>query len=516
MPSTRTTGVLLHPTALPGSPACGTFGHPVREWLKILSNNSIGVWQLLPLSPTDGTGSPYSSPSGFAINPWFLDAKDLAAEGFITVSALHELPQERASSKCHSSLNLALANDRSRYLGRLLRESWCEQGQSRHKAFKEWFGKNPWVKDHSAFMELRRQNDDLPWWKWSNSLAQHKTLALKEWEENNNEALLEHQLVQWHLDRQWQAIRKLAKSLGVILFGDLPFYVARDSVDVWANRELFSIHSNGQMEVQSGVPPDYFSETGQLWGTPIYRWKVHRLSSFNWWRKRLRRQWQQFDLLRLDHFRALDSYWAVPGQETNAVKGHWQSSPGIDLLETIRNDFHGKIPLIAEDLGLITPEVERLRDKFSLPGMKILQFAFDGNPENPYLPENIKGNNWVVYTGTHDNPTTLSWWQNLEKESKDRVRETVQCNIEAPGWQLLELALKTEAFLVIVPIQDLLNLDDEARFNTPGTTSGNWSWRLSSFGLPIENALKDFQERGSFWGRSNESVLKLSESLGSR
>ncbi len=517
MPLTRTTGILLHPTALPGTPACGTFGEPVREWVKMLSNNNIGIWQLLPLSPTDGTGSPYSSPSSFAINPWFLDANDLANEGFFPLSALQELPTTgEAHNSIKPKLDFSLANHRSRCIGQLLSKHWGDQNKTRHDAFNKWRKKNQWVKEHSLFMELRKQNNNLPWWEWPAFQAKHQGLRFINWKAKNASSIIEHQLIQWHLDRQWLAIRDLAKELGVIIFGDLPFYVARDSADVWANRYLFSIQANGAMELQSGVPPDYFSETGQLWGTPVYRWWVHRLNNFNWWRRRLHRQWQQFDLLRLDHFRALISYWAVDGKERNAIKGHWESSPGKSLLNALKKDCSGNLPLIAEDLGVITKEVEKLRDDFNLPGMKILQFAFDGNKQNPYLPENIIGNNWVVYTGTHDNPTTLGWWEKLDQDSKDRVFNYVKNHIEAPGWQLTELALETDAFLVVVPIQDLLHLNDEARFNTPGTTKGNWSWRLSYLDQDVHNALKGFYERGSFWGRSNKFLVEFVEPLGNR
>jgi 4-alpha-glucanotransferase len=268
--------------------------------------------------------------------------------------------------------------------------------------------------------------------------------------------------------------------------GDLPFYVAHDSADVWRRRGLFSLGLDGRLLEQSGVPPDYFSATGQLWGTPVYRWWRHRLSGFRWWLDRLERQLELFDLLRLDHFRALEAYWSVPGGEATAEHGTWCPSPGGSLLALLwwRCWRHGKLlqggrlPLIAEDLGVITPAVEALRDRFSLPGMKILQFAFDGSDDNPYLPANYEGDRWVVYTGTHDNATTLGWWQAQDQEARDRVVSQVGGDMHAPSWQLLELALASPAELAVVPLQDLLELGEEARFNTPGTTGGNWGWRL--------------------------------------
>ena len=272
-------------------------------------------------------------------------------------------------------------------------------------------------------------------------LARHDQDALQAWKRNHQNEFLEQELLQWHLDRQWQRLRRLGAELGVEILGDLPFYVARDSADVWSHRTLFSIAADGCLREQSGVPPDYFSATGQLWGTPVYSWGRHRRTGFRWWRNRLKRQWALVDQLRLDHFRALASYWSVPGRDTTAMQGRWRRSPGAELLALLRRDAGGRLPLVAEDLGVITPDVERLRDRFHLPGMKVLQFAFDGNPNNPYLPANIQGSQWVVYPGTHDNPTSLGWWQQLDEGSRQRFATCLDAPVEAPGWQLLELGM---------------------------------------------------------------------------
>jgi 4-alpha-glucanotransferase len=285
----------------------------------------------------------------------------------------------------------------------------------------------------------------------------------------------------------------------VQIVGDLPFYVAHDSADVWSRPGLFAIRRSGRLLQQSGVPPDYFSATGQLWGTPVYRWNRHWLRGFDWWIRRLLRQLELFDLLRLDHFRALQAFWSVPGDAPTAENGRWCLSPGWPLLgllwlACLRHGLlrNGRLPLIAEDLGVVTPGVEWLRDGFALPGMKILQFAFDGEATNPYLPSNFKGRRWVVYTGTHDNATTLGWWWQLDQESRQRVDQTLGAGVQAPGWQLAELALNSQADLAIVPLQDLLELGDEARFNTPGTASGNWSWRLQQPISSLEGRLKGY------------------------
>ena len=286
------------------------------------------------------------------------------------------------------------------------------------------------------------------------------------------------------------------------LLGDLPFYVAHDSADVWAHRSLFSLRPDGSLTAQSGVPPDYFSATGQLWGTPVYRWPRHLLSGFSWWLARLQRQFELFDQLRLDHFRALESFWSVPGDALTAENGSWRWFPGWPLLALLWLRRGRHLPLIAEDLGVITPAVEALRDGFGLPGMKILQFAFDGDSTNPYLPANIRGRRWVVYTGTHDNATSVGWWQSLGDDARQRLAEAVGAPITAPAWQLLELALASPADLAVVPLQDLLELDDRARFNTPGTSSGNWTWRLQQPVASLDGALQGYGAMAASYGRA--------------
>ncbi len=496
----RHIGVLLHPTSLPLTPVSGTFGAPARKWLKKLSKNGIRTWQFLPLSPPDSTGSPYSSPSSFALNPSLLDIYDLIEEGFLPDSLLNELPGE--NQKENSLVDFSLTEKRTQVVGRVLRTEWSKQPTNRHFAFNRWCKKQFWLEEHASFMELRRHYLGVPWWNWPKEFASHNQRAIKAFQKRNKQNLLEHCLLQWHLFRQWNAIKSIASELGVLLFGDLPFYVSRDSSDVWSNRSLFSILPEGKLNSQSGVPPDYFSSTGQLWGTPVYQWSKHSETQFRWWRRRFIHHLNQVDLLRVDHFRAFESYWSVPGDKTTAEEGFWQPAPGAELLRLLQNDLEGELPLVAEDLGTITKEVEELRDQFSLPGMKILQFAFDGNLQNPYLPENMHGNNWVVYTGTHDNSTTQGWWDELDEKDKEHITDYLGQPLNSPVWQLLEMGLASKAKLVIAPLQDLLGLSNEARFNTPGTSGKNWRWRLSSFDTHLENALSNYGKRGSHWDRT--------------
>ena len=487
----RRAGVLLHPTALPGSPVCGTFGATAHRWLDLLADHGIKAWQLLPLAPPDSLGSPYSSPSSFALNGWLLDADQLVADGLLERADLEALPSDADPGR----LNPVLAEQRSESLAALLLRrypSWSAILQQRFEAWRQQ--QRSWLVDHCRFWVLRQRYSGQPWWQWPAPLARRQRSALRALDAEAKDLLLQEALLQWQLQQQWQSLLDHARRRSVQVIGDVPFYVAHDSADVWSHRHLFSATADGSLSQQSGVPPDYFSATGQLWGTPVYRWPLHHLTRFRWWLRRLERQLNLVDLLRLDHFRALEAAWCVPGGDRTAEHGCWRPSPGHSLLRKLRRHYRGQpLPLIAEDLGVITPGVEALRDQYQLPGMKILQFAFDGNPDNPYLPANYTGSNWCVYTGTHDNGTCIGWWQQLSGEQRHQVEQLLG-PVHAPGWQLLELALASQADWAVVPLQDLLQLGDEARFNTPGTDRGNWQWRLSGGLDAIAGPLKGLGE----------------------
>ena len=487
----RRAGVLLHPTALPGTPACGSFGSEAHRWLDLLADHGIKAWQLLPLAPPDALGSPYSSPSSFALNAWLLDADQLVADGLLDAADRDALP----AADDQAQLNLSLADQRSRALAEALLRRFPAWRADQQQRFVEWRREQrSWLVDHCRYWVLRQRYDAQPWWQWPQPLARRQRSALRALDAESRQALLQEALVQWQLQEQWQRLLDHARRRGVQVIGDVPFYVAHDSADVWSHRHLFSVLPDGSLRQQSGVPPDYFSATGQLWGTPVYRWTLHRLTRFRWWRRRLQRQLSLVDLLRLDHFRALEAAWCVPGQDNTAENGRWCPSPGGALLRRFSRAYpHQTLPLIAEDLGVITPAVEALRDRYRLPGMKILQFAFDGDPKNSYLPANYLGSNWCVYTGTHDNATCIGWWQQLNDAERHQVQELIG-PVQAPGWQLLELALASSADWAVVPLQDLLQLGDEARFNTPGTSVGNWRWRLRGSVDQLEGPLKGLGE----------------------
>ena len=487
----RRAGVLLHPTALPGTAACGSFGAVAHSWLDLLADHGIKAWQLLPLAPPDSLGSPYSSPSSFALNAWLLDADQLVADGLMQPADRDALPAGGDPNR----LDPALADRRAQALAEALLQQYPQWNQEQRERFALWrHQQRSWLVDHCRYWVLRQRHRAQPWWQWPAALARRQRSALQALDNQAHEALLQEALVQWQLQEQWQQLLDHARRLGIQVIGDVPFYVAHDSADVWSHRHLFSVQADGSLSQQSGVPPDYFSATGQLWGTPVYRWPLHRLTRFRWWIRRLQRQLSLVDLLRLDHFRALEAAWCVPGGDRTAEHGSWRPSPGGSLLRKLSRCYPGEpLPLIAEDLGVITPAVEALRDRYDLPGMKILQFAFDGDPKNAYLPANYQGSNWCVYTGTHDNATCIGWWQQLSDAERHQVQELLG-PVQAPGWQLMELALASSADWAVVPLQDLLQLGDEARFNTPGTSNGNWSWRLSGGLAQLAGPIKGFGE----------------------
>ncbi len=494
----KSLGILMHPSCIPGEWECGTFGRGAKDWMKKLNKYGIEYWQFLPLSPTDSTGSPYSSPSSFALNPWFLDIDELIEKGFISISNKEGI---RLSKQNKNNFDFEAANNLSKELGNQLLKSWSSQSEERKLEFYKWISKNSWVEDYSIFMVIREEFKMLPWWQWPQEFKMKDEEFLKTWIKKRNEEILTKKLIQWHLDQQWKEIKDFAKAYGIKLIGDLPFYVSRDSADVWSNKSLFSISKKGDLVFQSGVPPDYFSSTGQLWGTPTYLWSKHKRTNFDWWRKRFKRQFELVDLLRLDHFRGLAAYWRVDGKSKTAIKGKWVNSPGRTLLNKIKEDLKtDHLPIIAEDLGVITPDVTKLRKIFELPGMKILQFAFDGNNSNPYLPSNIEGENWVVYTGTHDNSTSFSWWEYLDNSSKMRIKNEFNFS-DNPSISLIKIGMFTTANLFIAPIQDILSLDDSSRLNKPGTTKNNWKWKLDRTLEEIDEDLKNFSTLGQSAGR---------------
>ncbi len=418
----RRSGVLLHLSAL----GPGALGEPARQFIDWLAQAGFSVWQILPVGPPGADGSPYWVSSDYAGNPAFLD------RGALPAAAGAEYDAFRASA-AH------------------------------------------WLDDFSLCTALRDARWGGDWRHWPQPLRDRQPQALRAARRVYRDAAEIVCREQFAFDAQWRALRAHAQSRGVQLFGDLPMYLAPDAVDVWAHREQFRVDPDGQLPVVAGVPPDYFAVDGQLWGNPLYDWQQMRGDGFAHWRRRIRGQLARFDLLRLDHFRGLAAHWAVPAGATTAREGQWLQSAGIELLDALQRDI-GALPLVAEDLGIITPDVEALRGRFALPGMRVIQFGFDGSGDNPHLPH-MHERNCVVYTGTHDNDTTRGWLASLDGEVLRRVEVSLRARGPEAADALQRAALASVAALAVLPLQDILGLGSAARFNTPGTVTGNWSWR---------------------------------------
>jgi 4-alpha-glucanotransferase len=426
----RRAGVLLHLSSLDA--ALGRGGRAFIDWL---AHAGFSVWQVLPLGPTGTAGSPYWVRSDSAGNPAFIDAA--------------ERPDATGAA----------------FAGFLERSG-------------------AWLEDYAAFEVLSTVHGGVPWWQWPPAYRDRDAPALARLRAERDADLARVKLEQFAFAVQWQALRAYAHARGVRLLGDVPFYVAPDSAEVWTHRAQFQLDAAGMPRAVAGVPPDYFSELGQLWGNPLYDWTRMRRDGFEFWRARVRRQLERVDVLRIDHFRALAAHWAVPAGAPDARGGVWRRTPGRALLKALQQEFPS-LPLVAEDLGLITPDVEALRRRFRLPGMRVLQFGFDGNPGNPHLPH-MHRHNSVVYTGTHDNDTTVGWFATLDAEARRRV--VVYLGSESMPQALIRAACASVAQLAILPMQDLLGLGAEARLNTPGTVQGNWSWKLPAAALNHDSA----------------------------
>ena len=463
----RRAGVLLHPTSLPGTGARGTLGADARRFVDWLVEGGFSVWQTLPLGVTDAYGSPYALRSAHAGDPRFIDAADLS--GIAELPARIDATGDRAAR--YASFEALATPTQKRAFARFV---------SAHRR---------WLEPYALFENLSRRFGESPWWEWPAPYRDRDSAALRECRAANREQLRALVFEQYLFELQWSALKRYANDRGVHLFGDLPFYVDRDNVDVWWQRKLFAVDSTGHPLAVAGVPPDYFNAEGQLWGNPLYDWAAMEQSGFRWWLERIGTQLARFDLLRIDHFRALESYWAIPAGAATARLGEWQVGRGEALLTALRAGM-GEVPLVAEDLGLITDEVRALRDRFGIPGMVVLQFAFDGSPDNPYLPARHR-RNAVVYTGTHDNDTTVGWYASLDSRAREIVHDTLGVGPTPPVPDfLIDAAYASDAALAILPMQDLLARDSGARMNTPGTVVGNWRWRFDWPDVPASLAAR--------------------------
>jgi 4-alpha-glucanotransferase len=461
----RRAGVLLHITSLPGRGECGDLGREAYNFVNFLHDAGVSVWQTLPLGMPHGDGSPYQCLSAHAGNPALISIDWLVEKGWIQNS-------ERCGD-CGSGREFS----KSCLIGKAFQGFQLQADASDRKDFEQFCrDKSSWLDDFALFIALRNVFAQKSWNAWPDELKQRNTDSLKEARHLLKAVLDGIKFEQYIFFRQWHELKAFAAQKDVLLFGDIPIFVSYDSADVWANREVFKLNEFGEMDVVAGVPPDYFSEKGQRWGNPHYDWDYLQKTGFKWWLDRLDSQYEMFDILRIDHFRGFEASWEIPAHEDTAINGKWVRAPGRELLLTIQKAFPS-LSLVAEDLGIITEEVEALRDDFHLPGMKILQFAFDGNNNNPYLPMNYH-HNCVAYTGTHDNDTTLGWFENLSDTEKQRIYDYLGWSSMPMPNALIHAAIASVANLAIIPMQDVLRLGSSDRMNTPGTVVGNWRWRF--------------------------------------
>ncbi len=474
MKNDRTSGILLHPTSLPGPFGAGDLGANAYIFVDWLAGAGQTYWQVLPLGEIGPGNSPYMSSSAFAGNVLLIDLYDLAHQGWLEDGDLRPDP-----AFCATQVDYSLQGPfRMERLRRAARSFFASGNESMRASYDEFCREQSvWLNDYARFMTIAEQQDWKNWNLWPEVLANREPDALQLLDAVSQAKISFWKFCQWCFSRQWLQLKKFANERGVRLIGDVPIFVAYQSADVWAHRELFELDETGSPAVVAGVPPDYFSETGQLWGNPLYRWDVHQHSGYAWWIQRLRHALSHFDQVRIDHFRGFAAYWEVPAGETTAINGRWVQGPGALLFEAFARVFPD-LPIIAEDLGVITEDVAQLRDRFNLPGMRILQFAFAEDRSNCFLPHNYIANT-VAYTGTHDNDTLKGWWNAASDRERSFVREYLeQENVDVP-WDMMESLAASVANTVIFPLQDILCLGGEHRMNYPGKADGNWAWRFS-------------------------------------
>lgn len=488
----RSSGILLPISSLPSKYGIGTLGREAYNFIDFLQSSGQKYWQILPIGPTSYGDSPYSSFSSYAGNPYFIDLEVLIREGLLKYEDVKFLDTNDEYVDYEKQFNL-------RY--KILYKAYLNSKDKYQEEINNFKLKNHWVLDYSFFMALKYHFNQLPWHKWDGCIKNRYEKAIE-----NYKTLLCNEIefwvfLQYLFYEQYSKLKSYANNKNVLIIGDLPIYVAEDSVEAWTERNMFIIDDENKISSVAGVPPDVFSDEGQLWGNPVYNWGYHKKNSFDWWIKRLKWNLSLYDLVRIDHFRGFDEFWAVKAGSKNAMEGKWLQAKGKELFDYALDEI-GSLNIIAEDLGVIKNSVIELKERYNFPGMKILQFAFDGNLQNPYLPQNYEENS-VAYTGTHDNDTLLGWWQKLSLDAKDYVLESMNIkgfeNYEKSKeqeeesradckmvYELIEKLLEGKSKLTIVPLQDYLCLDSKARINTPSTLGGNWMWRAKKNQLTTE------------------------------
>jgi 4-alpha-glucanotransferase len=499
----RCSGILLHPTSLPGPLGSGDLGESSYRFIDWLSSAGQSLWQMLPVGPAGMANSPYMSLSAFAGSPMLIDLSELVTLGWLKADDLHSLP----SFSDHRVDYALVSPARMALLAKAAQQFFQSRGTEHHRQFDEYCeAKKVWLEDYALFQALNQHFNGSGWITWDHDLVHREPSVLKMYAEKLREYIDLHKFTQWCYDRQWNAMKKYANDRNVKLVGDIPIFVAHHSSDVWSNQEAFLIDENGMPLFVAGVPPDYFSEDGQRWGNPLYRWDVMSRQKYRWWVDRFRHTFTLFDIIRIDHFRGFEAYWEIPAKEKTARTGRWVKAPGDDLFTTIKNEL-GTLPIIAEDLGVVTPEVTALRERFNFPGMKILQFAFSSDPEDIFLPHNYV-KNCVVFTGTHDNDTTIGWYEKVTEREREFVRRYSRASGREINWDLITLALQSTANIAVIPLQDIIGLGSEGRMNFPGTVDGNWEWRFTREQLDSRSTER-LAELTALYGRCSPEKLRL-------
>lgn len=481
----RRSGLLLHPTSLPGRAGIGDLGIEGYRFVDFLARSGSKLWQVLPLNPTGYGDSPFQCFSAVAGNPLLISLDKLVERGFLLDCDLDPLPDFPSNAVDYE----AVYRHRIPLLAKAAQNFFKMPDATGRKEFELFCQSNAeWLDDFSLFMACKNAHGGLPWTQWESNIAVRQPHALRDWGLRFAAQINEIKYFQFEFFRQWDALHLYAHDHGIRIIGDIPVYVAHDSADVWAHREFFSLTEEGNPIHVSGVPPDYFSATGQLWGNPIYRWDVLRRTGYKWWIDRFRAAFRLYDILRIDHFRGFEAYWEVPAAESTAMNGRWIKGPGAELFSALKQQL-GELPIIAENLGVITAEVEHIRHQFGFPGMAILQFAFGNDPQGPSFRPHNYVRNLVAYTGTHDNDTVAGWWNSQGGTDSIRTPEDVAKEHafartylgdedEPINWRMIRSVLASVADTAIIPVQEVLGLGSEARMNLPGTSRGNWRWRF--------------------------------------
>jgi len=500
----RASGILAHITSIPSPFGIGDIGHASYRFLDFLEQAGQRFWQFLPVGPTHSffDNSPYMSCSAFAGSPLLISCELLIGQGYIKPNRIDDLPEFDPHRTQYDKVTA--------FKQALLEEAFSLSAHKKEKGFLSFINSNDWLDDYSLFMALKKKYPNQGWFDWPKEIAGRDPKAMKSVRRELESEIDYYNFEQYLFFSQWELLRKKAEEKNIKLIGDIPIYVGADSADVWANRDIFQIDTKTNMPTHiAGVPPDYFSETGQRWGNPLYLWqsksKAVQEKLFDWWKKRFQINFKLTDIVRIDHFRGFADYWSIPAEEETAINGKWFDGPGERFFNDLSQEL-GDLPIIAEDLGIITKKVVQLRDKFGFPGMKILQFAFDDNMDNSFLPHNFTTCNCVIYTGTHDNDTTLGWFlsDSISEDDRKRIKlyaNRVQHDPSPIHQDLIHVALGSIAALAIVPLQDILGYGSDCRMNIPATSKGNWRWRCALDALNEEAAVW-LKEKTELFGRS--------------